>query len=301
MKSASVTVPATAANLGPGFDCLALALDSTLELTLSLEGEGVQVEIEGEGKEVLPRGEHNLIVRAARLLFTASGVEPPGLLVRCFSAIPIASGLGSSAAAVIAGLTAANALLGGRLTPQEILTQAADLEGHADNAAAALIGGLAAVAFHGGSWTTRGLPIADMKVAVAIPGVELATTEMRRLLPAQVPLHDATSNLGHLALALEGFRLGDYDLLAVALHDRLHEPYRSRYIPRLEQARRAGLEAGAAAVVLAGAGPSLLAFAPGRHEEIAEAMASAFRDSSLSCCGAVYSIARQGAHVIPQA
>lgn len=295
MKSATVRVPATAANLGPGFDCLALALDSILEVTLSLEGEGLEVEIEGEGEDLLPRGEDNLIVRAVRRLFGAGGFDPPGLRLRCLSAIPIASGLGSSAAAVVAGLTAANALLGGKLTRQEILAHAADLEGHADNAAAALMGGLAVVTSHAGRWTAWGLPIVEMKVAVAIPNVELTTAEMRRRLPAQVPLADATSNLAHLALALEGFRLGDYDLLAVALHDRLHEPYRTRHIPGFEQARRAGLEAGAAAVVLAGAGPSLLAFAPGRHEEIAEAMASTFRDSSLSSRAAVYSIARQGA------
>ncbi|MGH2606431.1 MAG: homoserine kinase, partial [Anaerolineales bacterium] len=278
---------------------LALALDSILEVTLSLEGEGLEVEVEGEGANLLPRGEDNLIVRAVRRLFGTAGFDPRGLRLRCLSAIPIASGLGSSAAAVIAGLTAANSLLGGKLTPQEILAHAADLEGHADNAAAALIGGLAVVTSHAGRWTARRLPIAEMKVAVAIPNVPVTTADMRRLLPAQVPLADATSNLAHLALALEGFRLGDYDLLAVALHDRLHEPYRTRHIPGFEQVRRAGLAAGAAAVVLAGAGPSLLAFAPGRHEEIAEAMASAFRDSSISSRAAVYSIAKQGATSLP--
>lgn len=301
MKSVTVRVPATAANLGPGFDCLALALDVTLEARLSLEGEGLEIEIEGEGEDRLPRGEDNLIVRAARRVFGAAGLDPRGVHLRCVNAIPIASGLGSSAAAVVAGLTAANALVGGKLTPQEILAEAVEVEGHPDNAAAALMGGLTVAASTDGRWTGRGLPVAEMKMAVAIPDLELRTADMRRLLPAQVPLADATFNLAHLALALEGFRLGDYDLLAVALHDRLHEAFRSQHIPGLERARRAGLGAGAAAVVLAGAGPSLLAFAPARHDEIAEAMASAFRAASLSSRAAVYSIARQGALVTPQA
>ncbi|MGH2625793.1 MAG: homoserine kinase, partial [Anaerolineales bacterium] len=145
MKSATVLVPATAANLGPGFDCLALALAASLEVTLSLEGQGLEVEIDGEGTDSLPRGDDNLIVRAARLLFGEAELAAPGLRLRCSNAIPIASGLGSSAAAVIAGLTAANAILEDRFSLEEILNHAAGIEGHADNAAAALLGGLTVV------------------------------------------------------------------------------------------------------------------------------------------------------------
>lgn len=180
MKSVTVRVPATAANLGPGFDCLALALDVTLEARLSLEGEGLEIEIEGEGEDRLPRGEDNLIVRAARRVFGAAGLDPRGVHLRCVNAIPIASGLGSSAAAVVAGLTAANALVGGKLTPQEILAEAVEVEGHPDNAAAALMGGLTVAASTDGRWTAPGLPVAEMKMALAIPDLELRTADMRR-------------------------------------------------------------------------------------------------------------------------
>lgn len=298
MKSATVRVPATAANLGPGFDCLALALEASLEVTLSIEGRGLVVELLGEGSGSLPRGEDNLIVGGARLLFREAGFEAPGLRLVCSSAIPVASGLGSSAAAVLAGLTAANAILGGRFSPAQILNHAAGVEGHGDNAAAALHGGLTVATSDERGWSYRRLPIAEMQVAVATPAVHLPTEEMRRLLPAEVRLVDASFNLGRLALTLEGFRLGDYDLLAEGLRDRLHEAHRARHIPGAERARQAAIDAGAAAVVLGGAGPSLLAFAPGRHAEIAEAMAAAFRQASLSSRAEVYAIARWGATVI---
>jgi homoserine kinase len=297
VKSVTIRVPASAANLGPGFDCLALALDAILEVTLSIEGAGLTVDLAGEGAERLPRDEGNLVVRAARRMFSASDFRPAGLRLRCSNAIPVGSGLGSSAAAAIAGLAAASWILRGSLS-DDLLAQAAELEGHADNAAAAMLGGLALAVPTRDGWIARHLPIAPMKVAIATPNLVLPTEAMREALPSQVPLGDASFNLSHLGLALEAFRLGDYNLLAMALQDRLHEPYRAPHIPGLAQARRAAVDSGAAAAVLAGAGPSVVAFAAAGHEQIANAMGIAFEQAGVATRSGVYSIADQGLTIV---
>jgi homoserine kinase len=299
VKSVTITIPASVANLGPGFDCLALALETRNELTLSIQASGVTVEIEGEGEAVLPRGEDNQIVRAAIRLFAAAGFEAPGLHLRSLNSIPLGSGLGSSAAAVVGGLTAANSLLDGRFSPEEILTFASELEGHADNAAAALHGGLMVAVPSAGGWIAHRLPIAEMQVGVVMPRLDLSTQEMRRILPHRVPLADASFNLAHLALALEAFRLGDYGLLALALHDRLHELRRIAHISGLAAARTAGLEAGASAVVLAGAGPGLLAFAAKDLDRVVKAMESGFASEGIASRAAIYSIAAEGVQITP--
>jgi len=297
VKSVTIRVPASAANLGPGFDCLALALDAILEVTLSIEGVGLTVELSGEGADRLPRDEENLVVRAARRMFSSLDFHPAGLRLQCSSLIPVGSGLGSSAAAAIAGLAAASWILRGSLS-DDLLSQAAELEGHADNAAAAMLGGLVLAVHDGQGWTAHRLSIATMKVAVATPALDVPTEAMRRILPTHVPLADASFNLAHLGLGIEALRIGDFDLLAKALRDRLHEPYRAPTIPGLVEARQAGLDAGAAAVVIAGAGPSLLAFSAADHERIAGTMVESFARAGVAARPAVYSIANQGARIV---
>ncbi|MEX0787592.1 MAG: homoserine kinase [Anaerolineales bacterium] len=297
MKSVTIRVPASAANLGPGFDCLAIALDAALEVTLSIEGVGLTVELAGEGADRLPGDEENLVVRAARRMFSSLDFQPAGLRVQCSNAIPVGSGLGSSAAAAISGLAAASWILRGSL-PDDLLDRAAELEGHADNAAAAMLGGLVLAVPTPQGWIARRLPIAPMKVAIATPDLVLPTEAMRQVLPTQVPLGDASFNLSHLGLALEAFRLGDYGLLATALQDRLHERHRAPHIPGLDQARRAAVDSGAAAAVLAGAGPSVLAFAAAGHEQIAVAMGDAFVQAGVPARSGVYSIADRGVEIV---
>ncbi len=295
MKTVRVRVPATTANLGPGFDCLALALAlyNTAELSLT-EGQ-TRVEVEGEGADVLPHDDHHLTLQAARRALEALGRRPAGFHLRARNAIPPASGLGSSAAAVVAGLVAANALAGGGLSTEDLLALATELEGHADNAAAALLGGLTAVAPDGRPPLARRLPCADLKVAVALPQVRLRTAEMRRALPEKVPLADAAFNLGRTVLVVEALRQGDYDLLARALEDRLHQPYRAPFIPGFGRAVAAARGAGAAAVALSGAGPALVAFAPAGHQVIADAMAEAFRQTGAQARTFTLGVDREGA------
>ncbi len=301
MRRVTVLVPASTANLGPGFDCLGLALG--LHNTVQMEAlpHGLEVEVTGEGAAGLPGGPDNLILRAAERLFGRAGRRPAGLRLHARNHIPLSSGLGSSAAAVVGGLAAANALIDARLPREELLRMACDLEGHPDNAAPALFGGLVLVAAGAGAGDPplmRPIPLGDLRqVAVALPALQLSTAQMRQALPEQVPLRDAVFNLGRAALTVEALRGGDYPLLREAMADRLHQPYRKRFIPGFDQAVTAARAAGAAGVALSGAGPALVAFAPSGHDRIARAMAAAFEAAGVPCSSFVLPVDSQGVQV----
>jgi homoserine kinase len=297
MNPLTVSVPASSANLGPGFDTLAMALNlrNTVQIDVSVGDRTVSVS--GEGSQMLPRDESHLTARALALAFHAAGQELAGYSLVCHNHIPLGSGLGSTAAAVVAGVAAANAALGGRFGTAELLNLCAELEGHADNAAACLLGGLALAFPTEQGWQAHSLPVAPLRTAVVIPEIDRPTAEMRRVLPQQVPLADASFNLSRLALLVGALRTGDYDALASAVSDRLHEPHRIPQIPGAGAARQAGLEAGAAAVVLSGAGPSLIAFAASGHTAIAQAMQAAFRQSGVSSRSMVLDLDRKGVEV----
>lgn len=286
MRKITVSTPASTANLGAGFDCLALALNrrNVIELWDTGVGSGVEVEAEGEGAARVPLDGRNLIYRAAERVFTAVGRGPAGRLrLRAVNGIPLGSGLGSSAATVVGGLAAANALVGGGLTREQLLALAHELEGHPDNAAAALFGGLTLVSgAGGGALRVRSLAVPPLQVALALPDVRLSTAEARAALPAQVPLADAVFNIGHALFTVQALTTGDAELLGWALDDRLHQPYRQALIPGYAAAAAAARQAGASAVALSGAGPSLVAFAPSNHAAIAAAMQAAFASVGLS-------------------
>lgn len=297
MKSVSLTVPASTANLGPGFDCLGLALDLRNTVEMEPAERGTTVEIEGEGSESLPRGSRNLMVKAARRVFELIGRKPPGLRIKAKNQIPLSSGLGSSAAAVVAGLVAADAMARGKLPRQEILQLAYAMEGHPDNAAASLHGGLNLVSTGSGKPLARQVPVSNLKVIVALPKVQLATAAMRRALPRRVPLRDAVFNIGRALLTVEALRCGDYKLLESVLADRLHQAHRLRFIPAGEAAMAAARKAGAAAVALSGAGPSIVAFAPSRHQRIARAMARTFEGARLAVKTFILDIDQRGVDI----
>jgi len=291
-----VRVPASAANLGPGFDSLALALDLMNELQVEQTNSGLELTIVGAGQNALPRDRSNLIIRAALRLFRELGAKPPGLRLRSVNRIPLGSGLGSSAAAIVVGLLAADAVAGAGLSRDELLKVASSLEGHLDNLAAALYGGLVLA---GEGPLVCQVPIGDLQVAVVVPNLNLPTIQMRQALPRNVPLANAAFNLGRTVMVVEALRRGDFELLSRAMEDRLHQPYRTPSIPGYEAARAAALRAGAAAVALSGAGPGVIAFAPHGLESISEAMAAAFHSHGLAAEGFVLRPALQGAHVLP--
>ena len=289
-----VRVPASAANLGPGFDSVALALDLVNELEVEVTGAGLELTVEGEGEAALPRDASNLIMRAALRLFRELGAKPPGLRLRSINRIPLGSGLGSSAAAIVAGLLTADAVVGARIARDDLLKLASELEGHLDNPAASIYGGLVLV---GEGPLVYQVPIGDLQVAVVVPNLDLPTLQMRQALPRNVPLADAVFNLGRIAMLVEALRRADYELLSRAMEDRLHQPYRTPSIPGYEAARAAAVEAGAAGVALSGAGPGVIAFAPDGLPSIAEAIAQAFRSHGLSARRFVLSPALEGAQV----
>jgi homoserine kinase len=236
-------------------------------------------------------------VQAAEAVFARVGRRPEGLRVHALNGIPIGSGLGSSSAAIVGGLAAANALVEGRLSRDELLRLAHTIEGHPDNVAAALLGSLVLVSASGDELLARSLPVPTLRVALALPDLRLSTAEARAALPDQVPHKDAVFNIGRALFTVQALVGGDYELLRFALADRLHQPYRKRLIPGYDAVVMEARKAGAAAVALSGAGPSLVAFAADRHWEIAAAMKAAFEANGLACRTFVLPVDRQGVQV----
>ncbi len=275
MNAVRVRIPATSANLGPGFDTLGLALTLHNTVEARYNGTGLRIDISGEDADSLPRDASNAVARAMRAVYERAGEPLPGLHVSLTNAIPPGGGLGSSAAALVGGVVAANALLGEPLTRDEVLRLAVEMEGHPDNVTAALLGGLTVSSMGRCDLVGRRVPVAAMQVVVAMPALRLSTKELRALLPQTVSLADAAGNIGRAVLVVEALRSGDLDLLGEAMCDALHEPYRQQNIPGYGDAVEAARAAGAAAMAISGAGPSLIAFAHSGHEAIAKAVAAA--------------------------
>jgi homoserine kinase len=270
-----VRVPATSANLGPGFDVLGLALGLYNDIVYE-EADRVSITVEGEGAGRLDPGAGNVVARAARMAHEAAGRSFTGAAIHCVNRIPVARGLGSSAAAWVGGLVAANATLGSPLDRDAVLALACRAEGHPDNVAAALLGGLTVSCVSGERVTAVSLPVpAALGWVVLVPGIESATREARALLPDTVTRADAVFNLQRTGLLLAALASGRVDVLAVAMEDRLHQPQRQALFPWMEAARRAALDAGALGCVLSGAGPSLLAAVSGAAQPVARAMEGA--------------------------
>jgi homoserine kinase len=293
-----VSVPATTANLGPGFDCLGLALGLYNAVEMETADGRLRITIDGEGLQLIPIDASNLVYRAVHALFEHVGEPLPALHIHLSNAIPLMSGLGSSSAAIVGGLVAANALLGEPLAADELLRLAIEIEGHPDNVAPALLGGLVVVVDVGGTPVYRRIETPPLAVVVGVPDFRLATVEARAALPKQVPLADAVFNLGRTALVVQSLAQADYDLLASVMDDRLHQPYRAPLVPGLADVFRAARQAGAAGVALSGAGPSVVAFAPGQHDAIADAMCLAFADHGLDARAMVLETTTEGARVI---
>ncbi len=254
-------VPASTANLGPGFDALGLALALYDEVTVALAASGLQVEVHGEGAGEVPTDERHLVVRALRAACARLGYRPEGLVLCCRNRIPHARGLGSSAAAAVAGVLAGYALAG-REPDQAALDLAAQFDGHADNAAACLCGGLVICWQEGDAFrATRLEPHPDLAPVLLVPDVTSSTEAARGLLPAEVPHADAAFTAGRAALAVHALTEAPHLLLA-ATEDRLHQPYRRDAYPATARLVDA-LRSAAVPAVVSGAGPTVLALPAG--------------------------------------
>ncbi len=297
MKRARVRVPASTANLGSGFDTLGMALTLYNEVELTEEGEGLQLVVDGEGKAALERaGAQNLVVRAIQATLEDLGFRLAGLKVCQINRIPLRRGLGSSAAACLGGIAAAARLAGVELSTDEILARALPFEGHPDNIAPALMGGLTASAIVEGRVVSARVPIPErLRAVVVIPSLEMTTKRAREVLPKQVPFQDAVFNLGRLALLLAGLATDRLDLLAAGSEDRLHQPYRAGLLPGMEAIIEEGRRAGALAAFLSGAGSSLLALVSGDGEEIGRRMSERWqREFGIENSVRLLEIDRQG-------
>ncbi|SCL41807.1 homoserine kinase [Micromonospora aurantiaca (nom. illeg.)] len=256
-----VRVPATSANLGPGFDALGLALGRHDDVTAEVTDGGVRVSVTGEGAGELPSDERHLIVTAMRATFDALGAQPAGLALECVNRIPQARGLGSSSAAIVAGVLAARALVAGgdrRMDDDAALRLAAELEGHPDNVAPCLLGGFTIAWTEPGGARAVSLPVAPaVRPTVFVPAERGLTSVARAALPATVPHADAASNAGRAALLVHALT-ADPALLLPATVDRLHQEQRAPGMPATA-ALVGELRAAGVAAVVSGAGPTVLA------------------------------------------
>lgn len=255
--SVMVEVPATSANLGPGFDCFGLALDWRDTFTCSVTEDGFRAEVSGVGADRLARDESHLVISSIRYGLAALGCSVPGLRLVAANTIPHGRGLGSSAAAIVGGLLAAQALTGTTGDEEWLITTAADLEGHPDNVAAAALGGFT-MAYAGAAAvrTVRGRVAHDLGALLFVPELAVSTAVARSLLPPSIPHADAAANAGRAALFVHAIG-GELTLLPAATEDWLHTSYRKSAMPQsyalLTDLRHAGL-----AAVISGAGPSVL-------------------------------------------
>ncbi|MBM3943012.1 MAG: homoserine kinase [SAR202 cluster bacterium] len=293
--------PATTANLGPGFDCLGMALDLWNELELVAPSASPLVEVLGEGAGELPGDASNLVYRAISFLYGEAGVEVPALHLRCHNVVPLKRGLGSSAAAIASGLVAANALCGNPFGGKELLEMAATIEGHPDNVAAAVLGGLQLVVSEDRKLYSAPVNLPPtLHAVVYIPEFRMATSEARAVLPASYSRGDAVFNMGRAALLVLGMAANRLEYLNIATQDRLHQPYRQALFPAMKLLFQAARDAGALGVFLSGSGSTVLALTDGREMTVAYEMAEAARQAGIEGQVKITRPALEGAHVVGQ-
>ncbi|WP_017325640.1 homoserine kinase [Synechococcus sp. PCC 7336] len=300
MTQIEVVVPATTANIGPGFDCLGAALALYNHFWFSLN-DSDEVNIAVRGKEDVSFGKDNLAYRAFARAFELVNRKVPGVNIEIELNVPMSRGLGSSATAIVGGLLGANALGQLNLAPETLLPLAIAVEGHPDNVVPALKGGCQLSVVGGqGRWTF--CPVEwheEIQVVAIVPNFKLSTERARDILPESVSLKDAVFTQAHLGLLLRALETGNGDWLKTALDDRLHQPYRAELIAGFKTVQTAATAAGACGVVISGAGPTLLALCRGDlRETVGEAAIDAWEQLDVKAKALYLSLDRRGGHVL---
>lgn len=269
-RKVRVKVPASTANLGPGFDTLGMALDLYAWIEMGF-AEHTRIELFGDQVKGVPTDKSNLIYEVAQMVFKRAGVSHPELYIGMYSEIPLTRGLGSSASAIVGALAAANALIGSPLSDDELFQMATELEQHPDNVGASLFGGLV-VAFWDGTRAEhiRVEPHEQLEVLVAIPHFQLSTEKARGVLPREQSLENAVFNVGHSSVLVAALCTGRLDMIERAMKDALHQPYRAGLVPGLGDILAEATNRGALGVALSGAGPTILALVDRRSARKAE-------------------------------
>ncbi|MBI2995166.1 MAG: homoserine kinase [Candidatus Melainabacteria bacterium] len=292
-----IKVPASTANLGPGFDTLSLALEWFNEFTFKVTSGGLK--IKGENAS-LPLDNTNIVYKSFCEAFKKLKKDPPPLEVNIDCQIPMASGLGSSASAIVSGLLAANYLLGGSLKKEDILSLATKLEGHPDNCAAAIYGGLTvSVSFDEKVFVNQFPWPRELLVIVVIPDFDLPTRISRELLPPNIPFGDAAFNVSRTAYLLSCLLNKNWEGLKIGFQDKLHQPFRKDLVPGMEDVLNEGMKYGACGGTLSGAGPTLVAFINNKQkaEDIGKAMTSKWKEFNVKSNYKVLNVASDGAKV----
>lgn len=298
MQRITVNVPATTANLGPGFDCLGLALDWWNTITVE-PARKFRVVLRGDS-EGLPADETNMVVEHIGIFFAHIGAPMPTLRVTMTNRIPIGKGFGSSAASLVGGLIAGNALADTPLSAQEILELANELEGHPDNVSAAIFGGFTISVFDGQRVVCASVePSQSWRAVVYIPDHALSTKTARGVLPPDISRGEAVFNIGRAALLAYAFTTGRASFMPIATQDRLHQPYRVPLVKGMPEMLEAACGAGAQGAALSGAGPSLIAFATTNAGavRVRDAFAATARRLKLKGDAQILKLSPRGAYV----
>lgn len=300
--SVIVTVPATTANLGPGFDCIgaALTLYNEFRFTRDANTQGLKISVTGAEAQRVDTGAENLVYQAFEKFYQHIGQTVPPVEIEIKLGVPLARGLGSSATAIVGGLVGANQLAGEPLEAVEVMNLAIAMEGHPDNVVPAMLGGCRLAA----SSLTKAWEICEIGwhpeivAVVAIPDFELSTSEARSVLPTQYSRADTIFNIAHLGLLLRGLETGNQDWLSAALQDKIHQPYRQALIAGYEAVQVAAVRAGAYGMVISGAGPTLLVLAhSSQAAAVAEVMESAWKNAGITAKVRSLALDTQGATV----
>ena len=302
-------IPATVANLGCGFDCLGLALPLfntvTVEETV-LPGTGIEINIIDKDNKNdisnIPRDKNNIVYKAIELLYNYIGQSPNELKISIMTEIPVARGLGSSASVIVGGLIAANELLGKPADDAVLLSIASEIEGHPDNIAPAILGGVVLSDWElDGSVCAKRLPWPeDWVVTMCIPDYELSTGISRSVLPAEVPMKDAVYNLRHSAMFVQAVHTKDRELMKLSLKDKLHQPYRMKLVPGLSQIMNELKHVdGVLGCVLAGAGPSIAVIQDGTKDDtIKDIVSTAWNNINVDAQIYTMPVYNEGAKII---
>ena len=301
MTTVEVRAPATTANLGPGYDCLGMALDIWNRLTVSTlpAGSTPTVQVNGEGEGELAGDTDNLTYRAMAFLYNEADTPIPPLELVCQNGIPLSRGMGSSAAAIAGGLVAANALLDEPFSANDLLEMAATIEGHPDNVAAAVHGGLRLVVMEDNQIYTAPIRIpAELQAVLFIPENRIATVDARRVLPAEISVADAVYNMSRAALLVAAMEGNRPEYLKIATQDRLHQPYRETIFPPMKVIFAAARDAGALGVFLSGSGSAIMALTQERSMTVAYEMFDAARLCGVEGRVEVTTPTELGAHVV---